>query len=73
LPQVNRLEPIMHNVGGIDRAARILAGVAILGLYFVLDGNARWLAAVGLVPLVTGLVGWCPAYRLFGYTTSRAR
>jgi hypothetical protein len=63
----------MHNVGGIDRALRIVAGLAILGLYFVLEGDARWFAAIGLVPLVTGLAGWCPAYRLFGVGTCRVR
>ena len=63
----------MHNVGGIDRAVRIIAGLAILSLYFVLEGDARWFAAIGLVPLVTGLAGWCPAYRLFGVGTCRAR
>jgi len=62
----------MHgNVGSTDRALRILAGVAILALYFVLDGSSRWWAAVGLVPLVTGLVGWCPAYLPFGFDTCK--
>ena len=48
------------NVGGIDRTVRIVAGLIILGLYFVLDDSYRLWALVGLVPLVTGLVGWCP-------------
>ena len=37
------------NVGGIDRAVRIIAGLAILSLYFVLEGPARWWALLGLV------------------------
>jgi len=57
------------NVGGIDRVLRILAGVALLALVFVLEGNARWFGLVGLVPLATGLVGYCPAYALFGLST----
>jgi hypothetical protein len=50
---------VQANVGNVDRAVRIIAGVAIIaaGVYF-----QSWWGAVGLVPLATGLVGWCPAY-----------
>ena len=62
----------MHaNVGTTDRTLRIVAGLAIMGLWFVLDGPSRWWAAAGLVPLVTGLVGWCPAYLPFGFDTCK--
>jgi hypothetical protein len=54
------------NVGGIDKLIRIVAGLAILSLVFVLEGSARWWGLVGLVPLITGLVGSCPAYSLLG-------
>lgn len=57
------------NVGGIDRTLRILAGIALLALVFVLEGDARWLGLIGLVPLATGLTGYCPAYALFGLST----
>lgn len=57
------------NVGSLDRAVRVGLGLALLSLFFVLEGNTRWLALVGLVPLVTALVGWCPAYRLLGVST----
>jgi hypothetical protein len=60
------------NVGGVDRAVRIVAGLAILGLYFVLEGDARWWALIGLLPLATGLIGWCPAYVPFGFRTCKA-
>ena len=59
------------NVGGLDRAIRIVAGLAILGLYFFLPGEHRWWALIGVVPLATGLVGWCPAYLPFGFNTCR--
>jgi hypothetical protein len=59
------------NVGGIDRGLRIVAGLAILALFFVLEGASRWWALVGLVPLVTGIVGRCPAYGIFGIRTCR--
>jgi len=54
------------NVGGIDRLVRIVAGLALLSLLFVMDGGARWWGLIGLVPLLTGLVSWCPAYSLVG-------
>jgi sulfite exporter TauE/SafE len=50
---------VQANVGNVDRAVRIVAGVAIIaaGVYF-----QNWWGAAGLAPLVTGLVRWCPAY-----------
>lgn len=57
------------NVGGIDKVIRIVAGLAILSLLFVLQGDARWWGLVGLVPLFTGLFGYCPAYSLFGLSS----
>jgi len=61
------------NVGGIDRVLRIVAGIVLLTLVFVLDGGARWLGLVGLVPLATGVFGYCPAYALFGLSTCPAQ
>jgi hypothetical protein len=57
------------NVGGIDRAVRILAGLGILSLVFVLESSARYWGLVGLLPLATGVFGFCPAYALFGLNT----
>jgi len=57
------------NAGTVDRALRIVAGIVILNLFFVLDDSYRWWALIGLVPLSTGLAGWCPAYLPFGIHT----
>jgi len=57
------------NVGSVDKVIRIIAGIALLSLLFILEGNARWWGLIGLVPLITGLVGWCPAYSLIGAST----
>jgi hypothetical protein len=59
------------NIGNIDRTVRIVAGFAILSLFFVLPVSLRWWAVVGLLPLVTGLVRWCPAYVPFRITTRK--
>jgi len=61
------------NVGGIDRALRIVIGLAILSLFLVLDGGNRWWALLGLVPLGTGLIRWCPAYLPFGLSSSTTK
>lgn len=61
------------NVGGIDKTLRIIAGILILGLFFVLEGNARYWALAGLVPLLTGLVNFCPLYSLIGVNTCPAK
>ncbi|MDP2784913.1 MAG: DUF2892 domain-containing protein [Sulfurimicrobium sp.] len=56
------------NVGGIDKILRIVAGVVLLALTFVLrDETGLWLwGLIGIVPLATGLMGWCPFYPLLG-------
>jgi hypothetical protein len=62
-----------QNVGTVDRAIRTVAGVVLLSLLFILEGNARWWGLVGLLPLVTGLLGSCPLYLPFGIDTHRGR
>jgi hypothetical protein len=59
------------NVGGIDRVVRIVVGLALLSLVFLLDGDSRWWGLIGLVPLATGTLGWCPAYLPFGIKTCK--
>jgi hypothetical protein len=61
------------NVGGIDRVLRIVVGIAVLALFFVLEGNARYWALVGLVPLITGLFRTCPLYSVIGVNTCPMR
>ncbi len=58
----------MENVGSIDRTARIVIALAIFaaGYYY-----QSWWGLVGLVPLVTATVSWCPLYTLFGIKTCR--
>lgn len=55
------------NVGGIDRALRIIVGLVLIAL--AATGTVGWWGWLGVVPLATGLMGWCPAYTLFGMNT----
>jgi hypothetical protein len=59
------------NEGALDRIIRVVVGLAIISLVFI-GPQTPW-AWFGLVPLLTGLVGFCPAYALFGIRTCRAR
>ena len=54
----------------VDRVARVILGVVLLSLVFV-GPKTPW-GWIGLVPLLTGLVGSCPLYTLFGWRTCRA-
>lgn len=56
------------NVGGIDRIVRGLAGVALVA--WALMGGPVW-AWIGVVPLATAALGWCPAYLPFGISTCK--
>lgn len=58
-----------QNVGGIDKGLRIVLGLAMLAAIFLVDGSARWAGLAGLVPLITGLAGFCPLYALFGVSS----
>ncbi|HEV8645033.1 MAG TPA: DUF2892 domain-containing protein [Burkholderiales bacterium] len=57
------------NVGNTDRVIRIAAGILILSTVFLLEGNLRWFGLIGIVPLATGLIRWCPAYSILGTNT----
>ncbi len=54
------------NVGGIDRILRIVVGIALIA--WALLGGPVW-AWIGVVPLVTGLIGFCALYPLLGINT----
>lgn len=55
------------NVGQTDKILRILSGVGLLSLAFM--GPKTAFGYVGLVPLLTGLVGYCPLYSVLGMNT----
>lgn len=57
------------NVGSIDKAVRVVIGLGLLSLFFLLEGAARWWGLVGIVPLGTALLGYCPLYGLLGLST----
>ena len=59
------------NVGNLDRMLRIAAGIILLALVFVLKtgDSLWWWGLIGIVPLATGLLKWCPMYTILGIKT----
>jgi len=58
------------NENTFDRVARVIVGLVVVSLIFV--GPKTLWGLVGLVPLLTGAIGFCPLYRLVGISTCRA-
>ncbi|HAK88849.1 MAG: hypothetical protein A2077_05960 [Nitrospirae bacterium GWC2_46_6] len=58
------------NIGNVERAVRVVGGAAIMSLAFV-GPQTPW-AFFGAIPLLTGLIGWCPPYALFGISTCKS-
>jgi hypothetical protein len=59
------------NVGSIDRVLRVIVGIGLLSVMFVLEGSARWFGLIGVIPLGTALIGYCPLYSILGVSTCR--
>lgn len=59
------------NVGSADKIVRIIVGLGLLSLLVLLPSPSRFLGLIGLVPLGTALLGWCPLYSLLGIKTCR--
>lgn len=57
------------NVGSTDKIIRIVIGLALLSLFFVLQGGIRFVGLIGIVPLLTAFVGFCPLYTVLGMNT----
>jgi len=55
------------NVGTVDRIIRIIIGLVFIGLAF--SGTIGLWGYIGIIPLVTGLIKWCPLYTLLGVQT----
>lgn len=59
------------NVGNIERIIRIVVGLALVVLTYM--GSLPVWGYIGVVPLVTGVIGWCPPYAIFGINTCKSK
>lgn len=60
-----------RNEGSLDRLLRVIVGLVLIALVFV-GPHTPW-GWIGIVPLLTGIVGFCPAYTLLGIRTCPKR
>lgn len=58
------------NMGGIDRGIRTVVGIGLIA-WGVATQN--WWGAIGIIPLFTAAIGWCPAYLPFGLSTCKTK
>lgn len=59
------------NVGPTDRLIRFALGIAVLSLLFVLPAPHKYWGLIGVVPILTAIINFCPLYRLLGISTSK--
>jgi hypothetical protein len=60
-----------RNVGTVERVARLVLGVLILGLYGALEPPWKYLTLVGLLPVASALSGFCPLYAILGWNRAQ--
>jgi hypothetical protein len=61
---------MIRNIGSCERRVRVVAGLILISLAFFGPANPWFL--LGIVPLLTGIIGWCPPYALFGINTDKS-
>jgi len=59
------------NIGSAERLIRGIVGLVLISLVFI-GPQTNW-GWVGLVPLITALIGWCPPYAIFGISTCKTK
>jgi hypothetical protein len=59
------------NIGNIERGIRVVAGLVLVIL--AATGTVGWWGWLGLLPMATGLMGWCPPYALLGFNTCKTK
>lgn len=61
-----------QNIGNTERVIRAVVGIALIAGYFLnSDGAYSWLYLLGIIPLATAIIGWCPPYALLGINTCK--
>ena len=59
------------NIHSLERVARVIVGLILISMAFVGPANLWFL--LGAIPLLTGLVGWCPPYQMLGISTCKVK
>lgn len=62
------------NIGNTERLIRAVVGIALIAGFFLNGGGAySWLYLLGIIPLATAAIGWCPPYAILGINTCRSK
>lgn len=61
------------NIGSTDKIVRVILGLGLLSMLFWVQGDARWWGLIGILPLFTAAINWCPAYVPFGIKTCKTK
>ena len=59
------------NIHPIERVVRVVVGIVLTSMAFIGPGNPWFL--IGIVPVLTGLSGWCPPYQILGISTCKTK
>jgi hypothetical protein len=63
----------MKNVGTTDKIIRVILGLVLLSLLFIINGNLKFIGLIGIIPLATAFIGFCPIYAMFHLSTSKKK
>lgn len=58
------------NIGSLDRGIRLIIGLVIIGIGYYFQS---WWGAIGIIPILTAGIGWCPPYALLGISTCKTK
>jgi len=61
-----------QNIGNVERIVRATLGLALIAGFFLNSGGSySWLYLLGIIPLATAAIGWCPPYAMLGISTCK--
>lgn len=61
---------MVKNVGNTEKVIRVIVGLVLLSMLLWVEGNAKWWGLLGLIPIVTAAISWCPLWSVFGINTA---
>lgn len=64
---------MVKNIGNTEKVIRVIVGLVLLSMLWWVEGNAKWWGLIGLVPLATVAVSWCPIWAALGINTARKK
>jgi len=60
---------VQKNIGTVDKVIRLILGIVLLSLYFLLDSGLKYISILGIILILTAFINYCPLYTLFGINT----